>query len=84
MNQAHDGPPKPPDLQALVGEFGGYNKLTVGGWAHWDSENVFEWSPEVPPPRSLTHREIARYRIGRNALIAEVAARGGLKILIVE
>ena len=37
-----DGPPKPPDLQKLVAEFGGYDKITPEAWVEWDLANA-EW-----------------------------------------
>jgi hypothetical protein len=30
----------PPDLQALVAKFGGYNKITPEAWAEWDRRNA--------------------------------------------
>jgi hypothetical protein len=42
------------------------------------------WEPNVPPPHTLTPVELAQYRAGRNALMAEVAAYTGLRIAIID
>ena len=34
-----------------------------------------EWSPDIPKPKSLNQTEMARYRAGRDALIAGSARR---------
>jgi hypothetical protein len=34
----------------------------------------YEWNPHEPPRKSLTKKEIAQYRAGRDALLAEVAS----------
>jgi hypothetical protein len=33
------GPVSPPDLQALVREFGTYSEITPEAWRRWDEEN---------------------------------------------
>lgn len=43
---------------------------------------VFDWEPDVP--RRLTKAELQDYRRGRNAAVAELAARTGLRTLVVE
>lgn len=43
-----------------------------------------EWSPDVPPPRSLTKKEAREYRSGRDAFLQELAATLGGNILVVE
>ncbi len=43
-----------------------------------------EWSPEIPRPGSCTHKELKRYRAGRDALVAEVAQRMGRAVMLVE
>jgi hypothetical protein len=43
-----------------------------------------EWSPHTPAPRSLTGKEVARYRRARDALVAEVSERIGGSVLVVE
>lgn len=34
------GPVSPPDLQALVREFGTYSAITPDAWRRWDEENA--------------------------------------------
>lgn len=43
---------------------------------------VIEWSPEQP--RKLTEPEIAQYRAGRDAALADVAQRLGIKAAVVD
>lgn len=42
-----------------------------------------EWSPCVPPPKTLTAEELNQYRAGRDALMEEVVRLTGLRILMV-
>jgi len=41
-----------------------------------------EWAPSLP--RRLSRAERRRYRAGRDALLAELATRTGLRIMVVE
>lgn len=43
---------------------------------------VVEWSPS--PPRRLSRREFRQYREGRDAAIAELAEKTGLRAKVVE
>jgi hypothetical protein len=43
------GPPKPPDLQKLVAQYGGYN-LPPEAWQAWDQANA-EYVGVLPQPR---------------------------------
>jgi hypothetical protein len=43
-----------------------------------------EWSPDVPPPRSLGKKEVREYRAGRDAFLQEVASTIGGNVLVVE
>ena len=43
---------------------------------------AFEWSPTRP--QHLTPAEVAQYRIGRDAAIAELAEVTGLRVALVE
>lgn len=43
---------------------------------------VFEWEPDVP--RRLTKKELQEYRHGRDTAVAELAARTGLRTLLIE
>jgi hypothetical protein len=43
-----------------------------------------EWHPDVPNPKSLTKKQMARYRAGRDALVNDVAKRMGVNALVVE
>jgi hypothetical protein len=43
-----------------------------------------EWSPDVPPPKSLDKEEVREYRAGRDALLQKVASTIGGNILVVE
>ena len=45
---------------------------------------TMEWEPDVPAPGSLTDGEIADYRAGRNAAVAELAEAAGLNVAVVE
>ena len=42
-----------------------------------------EWNPHEPPRKSLSKKEIAQYRAGRDALLAEVASDFG-GVLVIE
>jgi hypothetical protein len=41
-----------------------------------------EWAPHVPPPKSLSKKEINQYRAGRDALFAEIARDHGNVLII--
>jgi hypothetical protein len=43
-----------------------------------------QWSPDVPMRGSLSRGEIAQYRAGRDALMAEVAKVIGGNVLVLE
>jgi hypothetical protein len=43
-----------------------------------------EWSPDVPPPRSLSKKEVREYRAGRDAFVQEIASAIGGNVLVVE
>jgi hypothetical protein len=43
-----------------------------------------EWSPDVPPPRSLKKKEVREYRAGRAVFLQEIAASLGGNVLVVE
>jgi hypothetical protein len=40
MDKDNAGPPKAPDLQKLVAEYGGYNHITPEAWQAWDQANA--------------------------------------------
>jgi hypothetical protein len=40
MDKDNDGPPKPPDLQKLVAQFGRYDLITPEAWQDWDRANA--------------------------------------------
>ena len=43
-----------------------------------------EWSPDAPPPRSLSKKEAREYRAGRDVFVQELASTIGGNILVVE
>jgi hypothetical protein len=46
---------------------------------------VAEWSSGAPPdPRTLSNKQMARYRAGRDAVVQELASHLGVAALVVE
>jgi hypothetical protein len=43
-----------------------------------------EWSPDVPPPRSLGKKEVREYRAGRDVFLQEIASTLGGNVMVVE
>jgi hypothetical protein len=43
-----------------------------------------EWSPDIPPPKSLRKKEIREYRAGRELFMQEVASTIGGNVMVVE
>jgi hypothetical protein len=65
------------------------SKFPVGRYVcemSWSSAGGLrcEWSPDVPPPRSLGKKEVRDYRAGRDAFMQELAATIGGNVLVVE
>jgi hypothetical protein len=56
--QSEEEMEKPPDLQKLVADFGGYNKITPEGWAEFD-RLMTEYQQRR---REVIAREIKDYR----------------------
>jgi hypothetical protein len=52
-----DGPPKPPDLQKLVAQYGGYNRITPEAWQAWDQANAAYQEARRAYYRSLAARK---------------------------
>jgi hypothetical protein len=51
-----------------------------------DNGSAFEalWTPDVPPPGTLSEVLLARYRRLRNQFLAEHARRAGVRALVVD
>jgi hypothetical protein len=45
---------------------------------------VAEWTPEAPDPRTLSKKQMARYRAGRDAVAQELGRRLGVGVLMIE
>jgi hypothetical protein len=43
-----------------------------------------QWSPDVPPPKSLDKEEVRQYRAGRDVFLQELASTIGGNVLVVE
>jgi hypothetical protein len=42
------------------------------------------WSPDLPPAKSLSEREIEQYRAGRDALLSEIAQSIGGNVAVID
>jgi hypothetical protein len=64
------------------------NTIRVGAYicemTFADNALSAKWSPDLPKRGSLTQQEIAAYRAGRDALMAEVAKMIGGNVLMIE
>jgi hypothetical protein len=64
-------------------------KFPVGGYIcemSWSPASGLrcEWSPDVPPPRSLGKKDVREFRAGRDVFLQEVASTIGGNVLVVE